>query len=35
LAETLGVEQADDADAVTAPQAGGGPAPLGIENRLN
>jgi monothiol glutaredoxin len=34
LAETLGVEQADDADAVVAPQAGG-PAPLGIENRLS
>ena len=35
LAETLGVEQADDADALAAPQAAGGPAPLGIENRLN
>jgi monothiol glutaredoxin len=35
LAETLGVEQADDADAVAAPQAAGGPAPLGIENRLS
>ncbi|MET0603072.1 MAG: Grx4 family monothiol glutaredoxin [Baekduia sp.] len=34
LAETLGVEQAGDADAVAAPQAGG-PAPLGIENRLS
>jgi monothiol glutaredoxin len=34
LAETLGVEQAEDADAVTAQQASG-PAPLGIENRLS
>ncbi len=34
LAETLGVEQAGDADAVAAPQAGE-PAPLGIENRLS
>ena len=33
LAETLGVEQADDAEAVTAPQASA--APLGIENRLS
>jgi hypothetical protein len=35
LAETLGVEQTGDADAVAAPQASGGPAPLGIENRLS
>jgi monothiol glutaredoxin len=35
LAETLGVEPVEDADAVVAPQAAGGPAPLGIENRLN
>jgi monothiol glutaredoxin len=34
LADTLGVEQADDAETVAAPQAGG-PAPLGIENRLS
>jgi monothiol glutaredoxin len=33
LAETLGVEQADDADAVTVPQTSA--APLGIENRLS
>lgn len=34
LAETLGVEQAGDADVVAGAQAGG-PAPLGIENRLS
>jgi monothiol glutaredoxin len=33
LAETLGVEQVDDADAVAVPQTGA--APLGIENRLS
>jgi monothiol glutaredoxin len=32
LAETLGVTQPE---AVATPQAAGGPAPLGIENRLN
>jgi monothiol glutaredoxin len=37
LAETLGVEQAGEADAVAGAggPASGGPAPLGIENRLS